>query len=89
MRSAVIQNGWRPDDESQGSEYLRILKQIMSEYLKIIASSLSQVPENQQVVLAVRLDYLSWENTTGLPGLIVAKADRRNAAAGNIAFEEQ
>jgi len=30
MRSAVIQNGWRPDDESQGREYLRILKLIMS-----------------------------------------------------------
>jgi hypothetical protein len=30
MRSAVIQNGWRPDDASQGREYLRILKLIMS-----------------------------------------------------------
>ncbi len=30
IRSAVIQNGWRPDDESQGREYLRILKLIMS-----------------------------------------------------------
>lgn len=30
MRSAVIQSGWRPDDASQGREYLRILKLIMS-----------------------------------------------------------
>jgi hypothetical protein len=30
MRSAVIHNGWRPDDDSQGREYLRILKLVMS-----------------------------------------------------------
>jgi hypothetical protein len=31
MRSAVIQNGYRPDDASQGRNYLRIIKQIIRE----------------------------------------------------------
>lgn len=31
MRSAVIQNGYRPDDASQGRNYLRIIKLIISE----------------------------------------------------------
>ncbi len=30
MRSAVIQNGYRPSDESQGREYLRIIKQTIA-----------------------------------------------------------
>jgi hypothetical protein len=68
---------------------LPALKKVMTEYLRSIAGSLTQLPETQQIVLAVRLDYLSWENTSGLPGIIIAKADRRSAAAGNITLEEQ
>jgi hypothetical protein len=30
MRSAIIQNGYRPDDASQGREYLRIIKKIIA-----------------------------------------------------------
>lgn len=65
------------------------LKKVMAESLRVMASSLSTLPENQLVVLAVRLDYLQWENTAGLPGLVIAKADRRSAIAGNIQIEEQ
>jgi len=68
---------------------LPILKKAMTEMVRNIASSLSQVPDNQQIVVAVRLDYLTWENTTGLPGLVVAKADRRSAMSGAIDIEEQ
>lgn len=68
---------------------LPALKKVMSESLRVMAASLSQLPDNQQVVLAVRLDYLPWENTAGLPGLVIAKADRRSASAGNILIEEQ
>jgi hypothetical protein len=57
--------------------------------VKNVATSLAQVPDSEQVVMAVRLDYLNWENTVGLPGLIIAKADRRSAMAGNIQIEEQ
>ena len=38
MRSAIIQNGYRPDDASQGSNYLRIMKQIIREKPQIFGS---------------------------------------------------
>ncbi len=31
LRSAIIQNGYRPDDPSQGREYLRVIKKIIKE----------------------------------------------------------
>jgi hypothetical protein len=68
---------------------LPALKNAIVETLRVIAASLTQVPEDQQVVLAVRLDYSSWEKTAGLPGLITARADRRSAQAGNILVQEQ
>jgi len=68
---------------------LPILKKVMTEMVRNVATNLSQVADNQQIVIAVRLDYLTWENTTGLPGLVVAKADRRSAMAGTIDIEEQ
>jgi len=68
---------------------LPLLKKVMTEMVREVAGTLAQVGETQQIVVAVRLDYLNWENTAGLPGLLVAKADRRSAMAGNIQFEEQ
>jgi hypothetical protein len=65
------------------------LRKLISAALHDIAVGLPQVPETEQVVLAIRLDYASWENTAGLPGLLVAKADRRSALAGNILVQEQ
>ena len=41
------------------------------------------------VVVAVRLDYLNWEDTSGLPGQILMRADRRSALAGYIEEEQQ
>ena len=68
---------------------LPALRKAVQEMVSNVATNLGQVPENQQVVVAVRLAYASWETTTGLPGLIVAKANRRSAMAGQIKFEEQ
>jgi hypothetical protein len=68
---------------------LATLRQVVTEMARTVATNLGQVPENQQVVVAVRLAYSGWENTSGLPGLIVAKADRRSAVAGNIQIQEQ
>lgn len=68
---------------------LPALKNAIIEAVRAIASTMTQVPDDQQVVLAVRLDYASWEKTAGLPGLITAKADRRAAVAGNIQVQEQ
>jgi len=47
------------------------------------------LPPNTQIVLAVRLLYLPWENTSGLPGQIVMKADLKDALAGRIQVEAQ
>lgn len=68
---------------------LPFLRRVITEMAANVATNMGQVPENQQVVVAVRLSYASWETTSGLPGLIVAKADRRSAMAGNIQLQEQ
>jgi hypothetical protein len=41
------------------------------------------------MVLAVRLYYGTWEDTTGMPGQVIMRANRANAAAGIIETEEQ
>jgi len=71
------------------ADRLPLLKKAMREMMRAAATTLIQIPENQQVVLAVRLDYLRWEDTTGLPGLIIMRADRRSALADNITEDQQ
>ena len=66
-----------------------LLRQAMQDMMKTAAATLLQIPENQQVVVAVRFLYLPWEDTTGLPAQIIMKADRKSAMAGNIQTEEQ
>jgi hypothetical protein len=65
------------------------LKQAMQEMLKTAALTMIQVSDAQEFVLAVRVDYLKWEDTMGLPGLIVMKADRKGALSGEVKTEEQ
>jgi hypothetical protein len=67
---------------------LPLLKQLMRDMWRDSASALTAMPENQQVVIAVRLLYHQWEDTRGLPSQIVMKGDRR-AAANSIQIEEQ
>jgi hypothetical protein len=38
MRSAVIQNGFRPDDESQGRTYLRIINDTIAKHAEIFGT---------------------------------------------------
>jgi len=66
---------------------LPVLQTAMKEMMKAAAASLSSMPENQQIVLAVRLDNMKWEDTTGLPGMITIKADRKSAQAGVFQVE--
>jgi hypothetical protein len=68
---------------------LPALRQAMRDAWRDSATSLSSIPDNQQVVVAVRLLYLSWEDTHGLPGEIVMKGDRRTALAGAPQTEER
>jgi len=68
---------------------LPLLRQAMRDVWRDSASALTSVPDNQQVVIAVRLLYLTWEDTRGLPAQIVMKGDRRTALAGAPQTEEQ
>jgi hypothetical protein len=68
---------------------LPALRETIRKMMGSIATDLGQIPENQQVVIAVRLAYAPWENTAGLPVQIIGKADRRSAMTGNFQLEEQ
>jgi hypothetical protein len=68
---------------------LPLLRKAMREMVRTAAMSLIQIPDTQQIVLAVRLDYLRYEDTMGLPGLIVMRADRKSALADNITEDQQ
>jgi hypothetical protein len=68
---------------------LPLLKQLMRDMWRDSATALTVMPDNQEVVVAVRLLYLNWEDTRGLPAEIVMKGDRRAAATGAIQMEEQ
>jgi hypothetical protein len=66
------------------------LRNLIMAMMRDSAASLKAMPENEQVVVAVRFLYLPWEDTAGLPNLIVMKADRHRLLSGNgIQTEEQ
>ena len=77
------------------STHLRKLKQLpllrkaMIDQMVACARDIQGLPMNDQIVVAVRLDYQAWEDTVGLPGTILLRADRRSAMAGDIKVEEQ
>lgn len=57
--------------------------------LQVASAAGAQIPNDQQVVVAFRLLYLPWEDTSGLPGMLIAKADFRSALNNDITIEEQ
>jgi len=67
---------------------LPLLKKTMQDMWANAASSLTMVPNNEQIVLAVRLMYKSWEDTKGLPAQILLKGSRGAGLAG-VQMEEQ
>jgi hypothetical protein len=68
---------------------LPLLRRQIREMVQAAAAGLPLMPDDQQVVVAVRLLYLPWEDTSGLPGMILMRADRKSAQAGQIHTEEQ
>ena len=68
---------------------LALLKKAMHDMWIDAASTLNSIPDPEQVVLAVRLFYQPWEDTTGLPVQIIMKGPRKAAIAGGIQTEEQ
>ena len=56
---------------------LPLLKTTIKQFLLKTAKSLDQVPPGEQMVVAVALHHVSWENTEGLPLQIVFHGERR------------
>jgi len=70
-------------------QQLPVLKKTMREMWAAAASSLADVPPTEQVVLAIKLLYQPWENTSGLPAQLVIRGARNPAAADALPIEEQ
>jgi len=68
---------------------LPVLKQVMAEMMRNSAATLVQIPDGQQIVLAVRLLYLPYEDTTGLPAQVMMSATRRGVINGDVKTEDQ
>ena len=58
--------------------HVAMLEQTMRDMIvSLEASPMLKLADSDQVVVAVRLAYRIWEDTTGLPGQIVARLDHR------------
>jgi hypothetical protein len=66
-----------------------LLEKAMQDMLHAMARTFIQIPNDQQVVLAVRLLYGSWENTVGMPAQIMLRATRAGVQTGDIIEEKQ
>jgi hypothetical protein len=68
--------------------HVALLQKTMSEMVQAVAAdpSLKSMADTDQIVVVARMVYRPWEDTTGLPGQIVVRADRRG---GNIRTEQQ
>lgn len=67
---------------------LPLIKQVMRDMWSTTASTLNMVPNNEQIVIAVRMLYKSWEDTKGLPGQMILRGSRGAGLAG-VQMEEQ
>ena len=70
-------------------ERLPLLRKAMDEMLQAMAMTFVQIPNDQRVVLAVRLYYASWEDTTGMPAQIMIQATRAGVQLNKITEDVQ
>jgi len=68
---------------------LPAMRQAVREMVVSAAASLTTLPMDRKISVAVRVYYQAWEDSSGLPRQIVATADRKSAQAGVIQLEEQ
>jgi hypothetical protein len=68
-------------------QHVPLVKDAMKTMMRSSALGLGSMPESEQIVVAVRMHYMPWENTTGLPGQIVMHSDRKSARLGDIKTE--
>jgi hypothetical protein len=64
--------------------HLQSLQDVMKDLMKVSSITLVPLPDDQKIVFAVRMRYLAWEDTTGLPAQIVMTADKKSALQGDI-----
>lgn len=67
---------------------LALLRKSLRDMWADAASLLAPIPDTDQVVLAVRMLYQPWEDTSGMPSQIVVKGPRK-ANPANLQLEEQ
>jgi hypothetical protein len=68
---------------------LPVLKRAMAEMMRNSAMTLIQIPDSHRIVLALRLLYLPYEDTTDLPAQVLMSATRRDVLNGSIKTEDQ
>jgi hypothetical protein len=64
--------------------HLPQLEDVMKDLMKVSALTLAPLPGDQKIVYAVRVRYLPWEDTSGLPAQILMTADKKAAILGDI-----
>ncbi len=70
-------------------ERMPAVKKLMGQMMKRTAEQLALLPDDQQIVLAVKLLYLPYEDTLGLPLQIVMKGDKRSVLKGKYTTVEE
>jgi hypothetical protein len=65
-------------------KHIQQLEDLMKDLMKVSALTLTPLPDDQKIVYAVRVRYLIWEDTSGLPAQILMTADKRSAIMGDI-----
>jgi hypothetical protein len=65
-------------------KHISQLEDLMKDLMKVSALNLTPLPDDQKIVYAVRVRYLIWEDSTGLPAQITMTADKKSAILGDI-----
>ena len=63
---------------------LPVIERLMRDMVAASARQAGALPDNERIVMAVRLWYQSFEDRTGLPSQILMTADRKSALSGQI-----
>jgi len=63
---------------------LPLLEKMMRDLMADSARQADTMPENERIVLAIRLWFQSYEDRSGLPSQLLMTADRKSAMAGQI-----
>jgi hypothetical protein len=66
-------------------ERLPVLMSVIKQMMMESAAALRNMPPGEQVVFAVSLFHLNWEDTDGLPAQIVMRAPRQQLLARAVA----